>query len=55
MLGLPERIGRRILTALLDYGLLSSDTPKGPAHFAVPFRALRFLFPALWSEAEEDT
>ncbi len=26
--------------------------PKGAVHFAVPFRALRFLFPALWPEAE---
>jgi hypothetical protein len=52
LLGLPERSGRRILTALLEYGLLTSDSPKGAVHFAVPFRALRFLFPALWPEAE---
>jgi Fic family protein len=52
MLGLPERSGRRILSALLDYGLLTSESPKGAVHFAVPFRALRFLFPALWPEAE---
>ena len=52
MLGLPERSGRRVLTALLRYGLLTSESPKGPVHFAVPFRALRFLFPALWPEAE---
>jgi len=52
MLGIPERSGRRILTALLDYGLLTSGTPKGAVYFAVPFRALRFLFPALWPEAE---
>jgi Fic family protein len=52
LLGIPERSGRRILTALLDYGLLTSDSPKGAVHFAVPFRALRFLFPALWPEAE---
>jgi hypothetical protein len=52
MLGVPERSGRRILAALLEYGLLTSDSPKGGLHFAVPFRALRFLFPALWPEAE---
>jgi hypothetical protein len=52
MLGLSERSGRRILTALLDYGILRSDSPKGPVFFAVPLRALRFLFPALWPEAE---
>jgi Fic family protein len=52
MLGLPERSGRRILSALLDYGLLTSESPKGPISFAVPFGALRFLFPSLWPEAE---
>jgi Fic family protein len=52
LLGLPERSGRRILAALLDYGLLLSDSPRGPVYFNVPFRALRFLFPALWPEAE---
>jgi Fic family protein len=52
MLGLPERSGRRILTALLDYGLLTSETPKGVVYFGVPFQALRFIFPALWPEAE---
>jgi Fic family protein len=52
LLGIPERSGRRILSALLRYGLLTSDSPKGPVHFAVPFRALRFLMPALWPEAE---
>jgi len=52
MLGIPERSGRRILTALLDYGLLGSNSPKGPVSLVLPFRALRFLFPALWPEAE---
>jgi hypothetical protein len=52
MFGIPERSGRRILTALLDYGLLTSDSPKSAVYFAVPFRALRFLLPALWPEAE---
>jgi hypothetical protein len=37
---------------LLRYGLLTSATPKGPVAFAVPFRALRFVFPAQWPEAE---
>jgi Fic family protein len=52
MLGVPERTGRRVLAMLLRYGLLTSATPKGPVAFAVPFRALRFVFPALWPEAE---
>ncbi len=52
LLGVPERTGRRALAALLRYGLLTSESPKGPVGFGVPFRALRFLFPALWPEAE---
>ncbi len=52
MLGVPERSGRRTLAALLAYGLLTAASPKGPVTFGVPFRALRFLFPALWPEAE---
>ena len=52
MLGVPERTGRRTLAALLEYGLLTSGTPKGPLALAIPFRALRFLFPTLWPEAE---
>ncbi|MGH7895581.1 MAG: Fic family protein [Candidatus Binatia bacterium] len=52
MLGVPERTGRRTLTALLEYGLLTSGSVRGPVSFAVPFRSLRFLFPDLWPEAE---
>jgi Fic family protein len=53
MLGLPERTARRVLASLLDYGLLTSDSRLGPVSFAVPFRALRWLFPRLWPEADE--
>ena len=52
MLGVPERTGRRTLAALLGYGLLTAESPKGPVAFGVPLRSLRFLFPALWPEAE---
>jgi Fic family protein len=55
LLGLPERSGRRVLAALLEYGLLTSETPKGPVCFGLPLDALRFLFPALWPEAEAGT
>ncbi len=52
MTGLGERTGRRVLTSLLDYGVLSAQTPRAPVTFAVPLSSLRFLFPNLWPEAE---
>ena len=55
MTGLGERTAVKLLTALLQRGLLRSDTPQGKVRFAVPFHALRFYFPALWPEAEADT
>ena len=55
MTGLGERTAVKLLTALLQRGLLRSDTPQGKLRFAVPFHALRFYFPALWPEAEADT
>lgn len=52
MTGLGERTAERALKALLDYGLLRSDTPKGKVYFGIPLDSLRFLFPNLWPEAE---
>ena len=52
MTGLAPRSADRLLKALLDRSLLTSDTPKGALRFAVPLHALRFYFPALWPEAE---
>ena len=52
MSGLGERTGRRVLASLLDFGVLSAPSPRAELSFAVPFSALRFLFPALWPEAE---
>lgn len=52
MTGLGERTGRRVLTSLLDYGVLSSVSPRGPIGFALPLSSLRHLFPGLWPEAE---
>ena len=40
--------------ALLARGFVASDSPYGPLRFAVPRHALRFYFPALWPEAEQD-
>lgn len=50
--GLKDRTAERALKALLDYGLLRSDTPKGKVYFGIPLLSLRFLFPNLWPEAE---
>ncbi len=52
MTGLADRTAERALKALLDYGLLRSDTPKGRVYFGIPLASLRFLFPNLWPEAE---
>lgn len=52
MTGLGERTGRRVLASLLDYGVLSAESPRAPVTFAVPPASLKFLFPNLWPEAE---
>jgi hypothetical protein len=52
MTGLADRTAERVLKALLDYGLLRSDSPKGKIYFGIPLSSLRFLFPNLWPEAE---
>jgi Fic family protein len=52
--GLGERTGRRVMASLLDFGVLTADSPRAPLTFAVPLRSLRFLFPNLWPEAEVD-
>ena len=54
MTGLGERTAVKLLTALLQRGLLRSDTPQGRVRFGLPLHALRFYFPALWPEAEAD-
>lgn len=54
MLALGDRTAGTVLKALLDRGLLSTDSPQGPVRFGLPLHALRFCFPALWPEAEAD-
>ena len=54
MTGVGDRTGRRVLQSLLDYGVLSSGSTRAPVAFALPHKSLRFLFPNLWPEAEED-
>jgi Fic family protein len=52
--GLGDRLATQTVSALLKRGFLASDTPYGAVRFAVPQHALRFYFPALWPEAEQD-
>jgi Fic family protein len=54
MTGLGERVATEMLSALLRRGFLAADSPYGKVRFAVPRHALRFYFPALWPEAEQD-
>ena len=54
MTGLGERVATECLSTLLRQGFLASDTPYGAVRFAIPRHALRFYFPALWPEAEQD-
>jgi Fic family protein len=52
--GLGDRVATDLLSALLRRGFLATDSPYGKVRFAVPLHALRFYFPALWPEAEQD-
>ncbi|MEO8299515.1 MAG: Fic family protein [Burkholderiales bacterium] len=52
--GLGDRIATATVSALLNRGFVATDSPYGSLRFAVPRHALRFYFPALWPEAEQD-
>jgi hypothetical protein len=49
--GLGDRMGRTILSQLVDEGLLMSDTPKGPVRIAFSPDHIDQLFPRLFYEA----
>jgi Fic family protein len=49
--GLPERSARRVLTDVVDAGLLASATPKGPVSLRFPIQTLEVLFPRLYPHA----
>jgi Fic family protein len=49
--GLKERTARDLLSALVDAGILGSDTPKGPVSLRFPMKAVETLFPRLFPEA----
>jgi hypothetical protein len=52
MLGMGDRAASAQVSALLQRGLLLSDSPYGKLRMGVPQHALRFYFPKLWPEAE---
>jgi Fic family protein len=54
LLGMGDRVATEALSALIKRGFLASDSAYGKVRFAVPQHALRFYFPALWPEAEQD-
>ncbi|MGV2291376.1 Fic family protein [Trinickia sp. YCB016] len=54
MLGVSDVLARRILRSLLDFGLLTSPSHRGELSFALPLRSLRFLFPRLWPEVDQE-
>jgi Fic family protein len=54
MTGLGERTGRRVLASLLDFGVLSAESPRGPIAFALPLASLGYLFPNLWPEVDTE-
>lgn len=54
MTGLGERNATELVSSLLKSGYLQSDSAYGRLRFAVPRHALRFYFPSLWPEAEQD-
>lgn len=49
--GLPERTARRVLNAVVEDGLLASDTPKGALSLRFPADALESLFPRLYPQS----
>ncbi len=54
MLGMGDWLATSTVSALLARGFLASDSAFGKLRFAVPRHALRFYFPLLWPEAEQD-
>ncbi len=49
--GLSESTARRLMRELVQAGLLTSATPKGPVHLAFPADTFEFLFPKLFPPA----
>jgi Fic family protein len=51
--GLPERTARRVLSDVIEAGLMASTTAKGPVSLRFPADVLEVLFPLLFAEAPE--
>lgn len=49
--GLKERTARDLLGALIDDGIVASETPKGPVSLRFPVHAVDILFPRLFPQA----
>lgn len=54
MLGVEDRMARRILASLLDWGLLKAQSSRADVFFNIEQKSLRWLFPGLWVEAEQE-
>jgi hypothetical protein len=54
MTGLGDRVASETVSTLLRQGFVATDSAYGKLRFAIPRHALRFYFPALWPEAEQD-
>lgn len=54
MLGVSDVLARRIVRSLIDFGLLTSPSHRGELSLGLPLGSLRFLFPKLWPEVEQD-
>jgi Fic family protein len=48
--GMPDRSARRVLSDLIEAGLLGSETPKGAVSLRFPVDALDMLFPRLFPQ-----
>ena len=48
--GMPERAARRVLNAVIETGLLASETTKGHVSLRFPADTLEILFPKLFPE-----
>lgn len=48
--GLPERSARRVLSALEEEGLVTSQSHKSPVRFSIPPKVVGYFFPDLYPE-----
>ncbi len=52
--GMSTSGAREIVRQLLDEGLLTAGTPKGPVRLGLPVRAVGYFFPRLYPEGSEE-